>query len=117
MSGVNYNNASVETLQYCKEFLEMYPETPNWDKSVVRQLMELFVKNKQEGLSTAECVRLCRLRKKINAEKQQQVSDANKNLVSCSVNKNTWYDVSHSVDLLLHIPTLHVTSYHVHDIL
>ena len=26
----------------------------------------------------------------------------------------TWYDVSRSVDLLLHIPTLHVTSYHVY---
>jgi len=29
----------------------------------------------------------------------------------------TWYDVSRSVDLLLHIPTLHVTSYLVYDML
>jgi len=50
--------------------------------------MELFVTNKQEGLSAAERMRLCRLRKEINAEKQQQVSDANKNMVSCSINKN-----------------------------
>ena len=28
-----------------------------------------------------------------------------------------WYDVSRNIDLLLHIPTLHVTSYHVYDTL
>jgi len=28
-----------------------------------------------------------------------------------------WYDVLRSVDLLFHIPKLHVTSYHVYDIL
>jgi len=45
VSGVNCN-VSDEILQYCKEFREMYPQAPNWDISVVRQLMELFVKNK-----------------------------------------------------------------------
>ena len=37
MSDVNCN-VSDETLQYCKEFLEKYPEAPNWDKSFVEPL-------------------------------------------------------------------------------
>ena len=37
MSDVNCN-VSDETLQYCKEFLEKYPEAPNWDKRFVEPL-------------------------------------------------------------------------------
>jgi len=46
MSGVNCD-VSDETLQYCKEFLEEYPEAPNWDKSFVGQLMVSFLINKK----------------------------------------------------------------------
>ena len=34
MSDVNCN-VSDETLQYCKEFLEKYPEAPNWNKTII----------------------------------------------------------------------------------
>jgi len=66
MSGMNCD-VSDETLQYCKEFLEEYPEALNWDKSFVGQLMLLFLinkNNKQKGekLSRAERVKRCRLR-------------------------------------------------------
>ena len=46
MSGVNCD-VSDETLQSCKEFLEEYPEAPNWDKSFVGQLMVSFLINKK----------------------------------------------------------------------
>ena len=46
MSGVNCD-VSDETLQYCKEFLEEYPEAPNWDKSFVGQLVVSFLINKK----------------------------------------------------------------------
>ena len=45
MSDVNCN-VSDETLQYCKEFLEKYPEAPNWDKSFVEPLMISFIAKK-----------------------------------------------------------------------
>ena len=41
-------NVSDETLQYCKEFLEKYPEAPNWDKSFVEPLMMSFIANKKK---------------------------------------------------------------------
>jgi len=44
MSGVNCD-VSDETLQYCKEFLEEYPEATNWDKSCVERLMLSFLIN------------------------------------------------------------------------
>jgi len=47
MSDVNCN-VSDETLQYCKEFLEKYPEAPNWDKSFVEPLMISFIANKKK---------------------------------------------------------------------
>jgi len=46
MSGVNCD-VSDETVQYCKEFLEEYPEALNWDKSFVGQLMVSFLINKK----------------------------------------------------------------------
>jgi len=45
MSDVNCN-VSDETLQYCKEFLEKYPEAPNWDKSFVEPLMISLIAKK-----------------------------------------------------------------------
>jgi hypothetical protein len=47
MSDVNCN-VRDETLQYCKEFLEKYPEAPNWDKSFVEPLMISFIANKKK---------------------------------------------------------------------
>jgi len=38
----------MKILQYCKEFLEEYPEAPNWDKSFVGQLMVSFLINKNK---------------------------------------------------------------------
>ena len=47
MSDVNCN-VSDETFQYCKEFLEKYPEAPNWDKRFVEPLMISFIANKKK---------------------------------------------------------------------
>ena len=47
MSDVNCN-VSDETLQYRKEFLEKYPEAPNWDKRFVEPLMISFIANKKK---------------------------------------------------------------------
>jgi len=35
-------------MRHCKEFLEKYPEAPNWDKSLVEPLMISFTANKKK---------------------------------------------------------------------
>jgi len=48
-------NASDETLEYCKDFLEKYPEAQNLAASVLRPLMLSFIANKKRKSHADYC--------------------------------------------------------------
>jgi len=139
MSGVNCD-VSDETLQYCKEFLEKYPEATNWDKSFVEKLMVSRVvnKNKRKGEKLSDAERKKRYRATKKAEKQQQhqaTSNAQANtqlqhhhqqcvnrpeieaaddneplMVSCVFNKNSYSSVARHIEPCI----CHIALRHIH---